>query len=126
MPILPLFEMTDETEMSMKRTTKVMAIGIAASLTSMMMWADPIEKFEIEFAYDARESTAQTYQRAQRMARKACQIGSRQMAVKRAQSRICVAPLVEQIVVKSGDELLLAMHAEETGRAPQHFLLVEK
>ena len=110
----------------MQKTIKLMAIVLATSLSSTMMWADPIEAFEVEFKYDRTEPAAETYERAKRIARKACDLKSRQLAVKRAQKKICVAPLVEQIVIKSGDDLVLALHIEETGHSPQQLLFVER
>lgn len=105
---------------------KLTAIGLAALVAPVTVGADTVETFEIEFSYDPAETVIETYDRAKRTARKACKLKPQPMTVKRAQMRVCVDPLVEQIVLKSGDQFLMAHHADKTGQSPEQVQLVQK
>lgn len=78
---------------------------------------------KVEFNYDRTAPVAATYNKAKRIARRACKANTQILSVKNKLERSCVTPLLEGFVLKTEDAALIAHFERKTGKMLQveHF-----
>lgn len=106
----------------MKLQSAIVAIGLATAtllpLTSAAAEPNAFaeERVEARVTYSPDAPAAETYRHARKVFRKACYVNGQVLAMRRAQERICVQPMLDKFVAHTGNPELAELHEARTGR----------
>ena len=100
----------------MKQVMKLILIGGALLISTPFGNAERSEPMTVAFKYDRTASIETTFNKARKTARKACQINGRLVPLKRVLERDCVTPMLEQFVLGTKNQDLVAYYEEKTGK----------
>ena len=97
---------------------KFKLLALSAGLAFMAPTSSALDEasFEVKFNYDPVAPVEITYRNAVRTAYRACRMGSHLLPVKQALKRTCMQPVIEDFVIATGNQDLIALHETKTGR----------
>ena len=94
----------------MKKTLQLVLIGAAMLMTTPIVNAEWYEPVTVSFEYDRTAPVKTTYRKALKRTEKACELNRQIAPMKRALKRTCVIPILEQFVLATKDQDLIAFY----------------
>ncbi|MFN3214173.1 MAG: hypothetical protein ACE37M_13800 [Henriciella sp.] len=94
----------------MKKTLQLVLIGAALLMTTPIVSAQLYEPVTVSFEYDRSAPIKTTYRNALKQTEKACGLNREIAPMKRALKRTCVTPILEQFVLATQDQDLIAFY----------------
>lgn len=92
----------------MKKTLQLVLIGAAMLMTTPIVNAEWHEPVTVSFEYDRTDPIKTTYRNAEKKTKKACRLNGHIAPMKRRLMRTCVRPILEQFVLATQDQELIA------------------